>query len=743
MNGTRRDWILLNLTLVGAATGQWIWLTREFSFLAGLTCYLVAVFSWRRMTPATESRHRPYRKVLLAWVGGVIFGILALSVLLRDPQQTPIALFLLVIALAYFAWAVSKGQGFISMRQPAHWGRKRVTSRGWLRHAIHTTLCQWETWIKRFPIRAVLVGGSILIVIGSGLAAHRGVRSGAYLVSLSAWGLGLFLYVLAFTPTGFAQGLTRWSRRQPLAPVKAQEHATGDRRGLWTGRRQEIAVMTALWGLAMLLRFANLGEIPYLLSGDEGSMGMEARHLLTEGQLNPFGTGWDSHPALYFYVLAFFLRLFGSTVFALRLGSALAGAITVPLTYLLARRMFGTTVALASGLFLAGYHLHVHYSHLALNNVWAPLAAVLTWLLLWSGLQTRQTWRFALGGITMGLGQYTYWGARLIPILVTVWLLYLAWVEKERLRGSISRLAVFWLAFGLTLLPLAWFFTEHYQFLVTRMNRVGIFGSEGADVRQIGALRPLAVGLFDSLLSLNYVHDRSVFYMPRLPQLHWLSGIAFVLGLTFVLRHRHAGRYGLLLIWLGGTLVFGAWLMNFPPHSQRTLLHAPAVAILVAVGLTQLSRWIGLLAGWSERVTQRWALLLTLSATIVSTAFYFGIYTPAHMFADPNTEVADRLGRFARELPPGHKVYFFGAPRMTYTGFRSIAFLAPHADIHDVVEPIENPLPIKNETTFVFVPQRLHELEIIAAAHPQGRRWEALDHQGRLLFVAYEVQRET
>jgi hypothetical protein len=80
---------------------------------------------------------------------------------------------------------------------------------------------------------------------------------------------------------------------------------------------------------------------------------------------------------------------------------------------------------------------------------------------------------------------------------------------------------------------------------------------------------------------------------------------------------------------------------------------------------------------------------------------------------------------------------------MTYRGFRSIAFLAPHADIHDVVDPIDSPLPIKNDATFVFVPQRLHELEIITAAHPDGHRWEALDHQGRLLFVAYEVKRET
>jgi len=733
--------MLLSLTLVGAGIGQWIWLTRKFSFSAGLICYLVAMISWLRLTPGA-TLHSLDRKMLLAWVGAGIFGLLALLVGLRGPEQTPIALILTAIALTYFAFAIITDQGFVSVRRRVYRDWTRVTLRHRLRHAILTTLCEFASWIKGFPIRAVLLGGSVLIVIGSGLAAHRGIRASAYLVSLSAWGLGLFLYVLALTPSRSTLSPVRWLQQVSLERNKAKERTT-DQGKLYTRRRLEIAALLTLWGLAIALRLINLGEIPYLLSGDEGSMGMEAYHLLREGRLNPFGTGWDSHPALYFYTLAIFLRLFGHTVFALRLGSALAGALTVPITYLLARRMFGTTVALASALFLAGYHLHVHYSHLALNNIWAPLAAALTWLFLWSGLQTRQTWRFALGGITMGLGQYTYWGARLIPILVMIWLLYLAWVEKERLRGNISRLAAFWLAFGLTLLPLAWFFTEHYQFFVARMNRVGVFGSEGTDVSQVGALRPLIAGLFDSLLSLNYVHDRSVFYMPQLPQLHWLSGIAFVFGTLFVLRHRRDGRHGLLLIWLGGTLIFGAWLMNFPPHSQRTLIHAPAVAMLVALGLTQLSERVGSLVGWSERDAHRWALLVTLLVTAVSSAFYFGIYTPSHRFADPNTEVADRLGRFARELPPDHQVYFFGAPRMTYGGFRSISFLAPRADIQDIIEPIENPLPIKSDTTFVFVPQRLGELEIITTAYSEGRRWETLDHQGRSLFVAYEVQRVT
>ena len=151
MNGTRREWILLSLTLVGAGTGQWIWLTRQLPFAAGLACYGIAVLSWRRLTPRADFRHRPYRKALMAWAGGGIFGTLAFLVFIRDPGQTPIALLLLAIALVYFAWAVSRGQGFKSIRQTANRGRTKVSSRGWLRHAIRTTVCPLAAWIKRTP----------------------------------------------------------------------------------------------------------------------------------------------------------------------------------------------------------------------------------------------------------------------------------------------------------------------------------------------------------------------------------------------------------------------------------------------------------------------------------------------------------------------------------------------------------------------------------------------------------------
>lgn len=750
MSTAQRKWTLLTFALAGAGIGQWVWLDKRWPFVVGLWSYIVAVISWLKLTHSFKRRPAFRPTTRLAWIGGAVFGALALLAGLRSPESVPIALILVISALAYVAWAVRHGRvGNATRRQMNERWTALVHSDPFCSRT-HAMLRDLKDWGKTDPIRVVLISGSLLNVVGAALAAHRGVRPNANLVSLSAWGLGLVLFVAASIPPNAFTRLLAWVRT------------------LLTEHRSEIAFVLALWGLAAVLRAINLDRIPTILTGDEGAMGLEAVKVLKGEQVNPFATGWTSHPNLYFYNLAFFLGVVGQKITALRLASALAGALTIPGTYLLARRSFDRRVASISALFLTGYHVHIHYSRLALNNVWAPLAAVLTLLCLWEGLQTRQTWLCALGGIAMGLGQYTYFGARLLPLVVAAWLLYLGLADTTTdpndgsekpsnqnqplaLIGNRWCLAVFWLAFLLAVLPLSWFFLEHWNDFTARAAQVGVFGSQGADPAREGYIAPLASGFFDSFMAFNYVNDHSIFYGPRLPLLHWFSGIAFVFGvIQAIVRWRERGN-ALLLIWLLGTAIFGGALMNHPPESTRLLFAAPAVAVLVALGLTQLGDQMARLSGTTSREHPQpdsrksfvLALTATLAATCISAFYYFGVYTPSQQFGDLRTRTAHHLGIWARELEPSHQVYFFGAPQVTYIGFPSIPFLAPRARIQDVIEPIENSPPVESDSTFVFVPQRADELAIIAAAHPDGRRWEMSDDQGRLLFVAYEVKRET
>ena len=98
--------------------------------------------------------------------------------------------------------------------------------------------------------------------------------------------------------------------------------------------------------LAFFLRVWQLGQLPAILNRDEAALAYNAYLLSTTGQdewqkswpltLESFG---DYKLAGYPLLLIPFLKIFGLTDLAVRLPSALAGTVLVPLVFLLAKKI--------------------------------------------------------------------------------------------------------------------------------------------------------------------------------------------------------------------------------------------------------------------------------------------------------------------------------------------------------------------------------------------------------------------
>jgi len=122
--------------------------------------------------------------------------------------------------------------------------------------------------------------------------------------------------------------------------------------GLWSARRAELLCLLALTMLGALLRLWMLGSKG--LWYDEASTALMARAL--PEQIIQFH--WNAafeHPPLWILLINFWSKLFGQGEAALRVPSALAGALAVPLTWQVARAAWpgpaGRTARLvASGL---------------------------------------------------------------------------------------------------------------------------------------------------------------------------------------------------------------------------------------------------------------------------------------------------------------------------------------------------------------------------------------------------------
>jgi len=73
-------------------------------------------------------------------------------------------------------------------------------------------------------------------------------------------------------------------------------------------------------------------------------------------------TSFDRHPPLYYYFLHIWMKLFGTSDFALRSLSLVFGVLAIPMIYLLGRRLFNEEVGLISALILAISPFNVEYS---------------------------------------------------------------------------------------------------------------------------------------------------------------------------------------------------------------------------------------------------------------------------------------------------------------------------------------------------------------------------------------------
>ena len=538
-------------------------------------------------------------------------------------------------------------------------------------------------------------------------------------------------------------------RRFSLASLALRR--SGSRRKVPRDTWLEVGCLALLTALALALRATALDHIPYALAGDEAWFGLTARQVIQGELRNPFVTAFISMPTLLYWPMTWMMRLAGDNMVGIRLLSALVGTATIPLFYLLARDLWGRRTACLGALFLAAYEFHIHFSRLAINNAWDPLFAVVTFWLLERGLvQAREGLRlrcFLLTGLVLGFGLYFYTGARLLPILVAACLLFF-WIQRRPV-GQVGGLVGPVLFLGMALLvaagPILGYALAHPDDWNARMNQIGILRPGWLEMtRQLTGKSAASIVADQFLRAAGAFHvfpDTSSWFGIHRPLLAFFPAVLALLGMAWALAHLRERRYFLLLIWFWAVIVAGGMLTDSPPTSQRLVLAAPAVALLVVTGLERSVH----LARRLLMINRRWAdsllVLLIFAIAASSIRFYFADYVPSRLFGSENGETATMIGHYAQDLDAGHRAYFFGPPRL-YWGFGSQKFLAPQIEGQDVLERLNTPpgfVDTGRSAVFVFLPERIGELAWVRGAFPAGRVREFYDTKGRLRFTAYEV----
>ena len=376
--------------------------------------------------------------------------------------------------------------------------------------------------------------------------------------------------------------------------------------------------------IAFALRYIAVDTIPGLLHIDEvGLSDFALRHVFSDPEktINPFRTGQSSMPTMFFYIIRAFYSIFGYSITSLRLPSVLAGTLAVFMVYLMVSELQSPRAGIFAAALMAGFHFHIHWSRLSLNNIWDTVWVPMILACYAYGWRKKWSGGAVLSGFALGISQYFYPGARLGIFLLGFLMVWLYRRDKDKRALLIFTGKIVFVAATIAL-PLFIFAIMNQEEFFRRTKE--IFGwTEGYMIIKIGILdywKFFKYQLLRSLGAFFIYSDLTGFYEPRVPFLFGLSPVLFMMGLIWSI----IKKYWLPVVWIILTTIFAGMLIGDVPSSSHYVVSIPAMVWLIAIPLEWLS-------------TQNDKKLFVLSIGILGLLlltdlyFYFFIYMDNNM----------------------------------------------------------------------------------------------------------------
>jgi len=425
--------------------------------------------------------------------------------------------------------------------------------------------------------------------------------------------------------------------------------------------KREWVLLAALVAADLFLVAHDLRHYRWAGTPDESFFFMTAKEI-AEGRLQRFPLGDEGvfgyHPILSSYYQAAFMRVFGMDVFGWRFSSAAALAISLPFLYLLTREIWSPRAGWIAAVLFAVAQPAVGFAHLGYNNVQVyPVILASLAVLAWS-IRCRSTAGVYLAGIIAGAGFYTFYPARLAPLLALLLLWSLGRQSLNIMRTQLCALVIGILLSGLPMLI-------HPEKLVGNMLRQTAFMSDGHGFSWHGILT--SVGLQpDRLRKIGSDWLQSIFYAqwsrsgwnfewnPVVdPVMAALSVVGLWLGIVAL--WRRAGARFVMPAYVLTAFAVGAVSQYEVPPLTRLLTLVPFTAMLAAIALDQTmtratspGKWVLpiKLAGWG----------LVAAAVLWNVkALHRSIYDVHYGYGNGTTS---ELVRLTQALPRGARVVY-------------------------------------------------------------------------------------
>jgi len=361
-----------------------------------------------------------------------------------------------------------------------------------------------------------------------------------------------------------------------------------------------LILFLSIFILSIFLRFWDLGTIPPGLYHDVAVNGNDALDAIKSGDFKLFYTQNNGREGLFINFIAFSFMLFSTSIFSMRLASAIIGILTVWGIYLLTKELFkNRAIALVSMFFLATSFWHLNFSRFGFRAIMVPFCLVFSFYFLAKALRTQKLYNFILSGAFFGLGFHTYISFRMAILILIVPLFFAfknflkdwkisknfleACKKKINLKIAAWLLAIFFVA-----LPIGIYFLQNPQDFLSRASGVSVFAQANPIKSFLGsAVKHL--GMFNFQGDYNWRHN-----LAGSPMLPWPLGILFIIGFILSLKEiilsvknknaEEKSNYWLIVVWFFVMLLPGVLTYEGVPHALRVIGVIPPIYIFSGIG---------------------------------------------------------------------------------------------------------------------------------------------------------------
>jgi len=354
--------------------------------------------------------------------------------------------------------------------------------------------------------------------------------------------------------------------------------------------------------IASFFRLWILKSVPGGLFPDEAANGLDILSIF-KGQHSVFFERGLGREALFFYLQAASVALFGIGVWQMHLVSALIGIFSVIALWFLAKKLFNTRVAFLASFFMATSAWHVTHSRTGFRAILVPLFSTLFFYFAYSvfkeASEKKRRIFTILAGICLALGFYTYPSFRMIVPIIGALFIVILLINREILKKYWSEMVMGFLIMLLILAPLIAYFIHHPWDFAGRVGYVSVFNKEQNHGDLIGTFLQVTKKTFLMFFTagdLNWRHNVSGYSMLN----PWIS-FFFALGILYsvliiiinlfkktFLKKDCLGNwfvYFFMIMWFLGMLAPELLTVESIPHGLRAMGVIPVAFLFSAMAI--------------------------------------------------------------------------------------------------------------------------------------------------------------